>query len=156
MAGPKIEARKASDLAYIEHEGPYDKVPWDEYMHRLYGWAKEQKVMPGFYPMGIYLSDPKTTPPEKMRCDIAITFKGKAKEAGGIKLRKQPAMKVASVSHKGPGSEYTKTYSKLMEFVEVKGYRVSGPPMEIYSKKPEVVNGVTVLYAKVMMPVEKK
>jgi effector-binding domain-containing protein len=148
MAGPKIEARKASDLAYIEHAGPYDKVPWEEYLRRLYGWAKEQK--------GIYLSDPKTTSPEKMRCDIAITFKGKAKETGGIKLRKQPAMKVASISHKGPGSEYPKTYSKLMEFVEEKGYEVSGPPIEIYSKKPEVVNGVTILYAKVMMPVEKK
>jgi len=122
MAGPKIEARKASDLAYIEHKGPYDKVPWEEYIERLYGWAKEQKVMPGFYPMGIYLSDPKTTPPEKMRCDIAITFKGKATETRGIKMRKQPAMKVASISHKGPGSEYVKTYSKLLEFVTEKGY----------------------------------
>jgi len=28
--------------------------------------------------------------------------------------------------------------------------------MEIYSKKPDVVNGVTILYAKVMMPIEKK
>jgi len=33
---------------------------------------------------------------------------------------------------------------------------VSGPAMEIYSKKPEVVEGVTILYAKVMMPVVKK
>jgi len=156
MAGPKIETRKASGLAYIEHEGPYDKVPWDQYIERLYGWAKEQKVMPGFYPMGIYLSDPKATPPEKLRCDIAITFKGPAREAGGIKTRKLPAMKVASISHKGPGSEFVNTYSKLREFVKEKGYQVSGPPMEIYSKKPEVVNGVTILYAKVMMPVGKK
>jgi len=156
MAGPKIEARKASDLAYIENEGPYDKVPWDQYIPRLYGWAKEQKVMPGFYPMGIYLSNPKTTAREKLNSEIAITFKGKAKEAGGIKIRKLPAMKVASISHKGPGSEFDKTYSKLREFVDERGYRVSGPAMEIYSKKPEVVNGVTILYAKVMMPVVKK
>jgi len=156
MAGPKLEARKASDLAYIEHVGPYDKVPWEEYMHRLYGWAKENKIMPGFYPMGIYYSDAKHTPPEKLRCDIAITFKGKAKEGVGIKIKKLPAMKVASISHKGPGSEYMNTYAKLMEFVGKKGYEVSGPPMEIYSKKPEVVGGETILFAKVMMPVKKK
>ena len=156
MAGPKIETRKASNLACIEHEGPYDKVPWEDYIHRLYGWAKEQKVMPGFYPMGIYFSNPKTTPPGKLKCDIAITFKGKAKQSGGIKMKKQAAMKVASVSHKGPGSEFTNTYSKLREFVDAKGFRVSGPPMEIYSKKPEVVDGVTILYAKVMMPIVKK
>jgi len=117
MAGPKLEARKSSDLAYIEHQGPYDKVPWEEYMHRLYGWAKE----------GV-----------------------------GIKIKKLPAMKVASISHKGPGSEYANTYSKLMEFVGKNGYEVLGPPMEIYSKKPEVVGGETILYAKVMMPVKKK
>jgi len=43
-----------------------------------------------------------------------------------------------------------------MEFVGKKGYEVSGPPMEIYSKKPEVVGGETILFAKVMMPVKKK
>jgi len=156
MAGPKIETRKASDLAYIEHEGPYDKVPWDEYIHRLYGWAKEQKVMPGFYPMGIYLSDPNAMPPEKLKSQVAISFKGKAKEAGGIKMRKQPAMKVATLSHKGPGVDFPKTYAKLREFMSQKGYCLSGPPIEVYSKMPEVVNGVTILYAKVMMPVMKK
>jgi len=156
MAGPKIEKRKASDMACIENEGPYDKIPWDRYIERLYGWAKEQKVMPGFYPMGIYHSNPATTLPEKLRSDIAITFKGKAKESGGIKIRKLAAMKVASVSHRGPGSEFTSTYSKLREFVDAKGFKVSGPSIEVYSKKPEIVKGVTILYAKVMFPIEKK
>jgi hypothetical protein len=27
MANPKLESRKAANLAYIEHKGPYDKVP---------------------------------------------------------------------------------------------------------------------------------
>jgi effector-binding domain-containing protein len=156
MAGPKLEARKASDLAYIEHVGPYDKVPWEEYIHRLYGWAKENKVMPGFYPMGIYYGEAKTTPPEKLKSDIAITFRGKAKEIGGVKIKKLPAMKVATMSHKGPGSEYINSYAKLMEFIEKKGMKPSGPPMEIYSKKPEMVDGVTILFSKIMMPVVKK
>jgi AraC family transcriptional regulator len=153
---PKLESRKAASLAYIEYMGSYDTVPWEDYIKRLYGWAKEQKVMPGFYPMGIYLDDPSKTPPETRRSEIGITFKGRAKEQAGVKTRKMPAMKVATISHKGPGDEFKNTYAKLSEWIERKGYQISGPPIEVYSKKPEVVSGVTILYAKVMMPVKKK
>lgn len=156
ITNPKIESRDAANLAYIEHLGPYGEVPWGEYIPRLYGWAKEQKVMPGFYPMGIYYDNPDATSPSECRSDIAITFKGEAKEGSGVKIRKIPAMTVATVSHKGPGSEFKNTYAKLMTWYEGKGYEMSGPPMEIYSKKPEVVDGVTILYAKVMIPVKKK
>jgi AraC family transcriptional regulator len=152
---PKVESRKAANLAYIEHVGPYDKVPWENYIKRLYGWAKEQKVMPGFYPMAICYDDPDKTPPENCRSDIAITFKGKAKQQSGIKTRKMPAMKVAAISHKGPTSEFKNTYAKLAEWIKKKGYEASGPSIEVYSKKPEVVDGVTILFAKVMMPVKK-
>jgi effector-binding domain-containing protein len=156
MVSPKLECRGEANLAYIEYRGPYDKVPWEEYIHRLYGWAKEQKVMPGFYPMAICIDDPKTVSQKDCRSEIAITFKGKAAPTASIKTRQLPAMKVATISHKGPGSEFSNTYAKLMEWIAEKGYEVSGPPMEIYSKKPEVVDGVTILYAKVMMPVKKK
>jgi len=156
MAGPKLESRKAANLAYIEHQGPYDKVPWEDYMRQLYGWAKEQKVMPGFYPLAIYLDEPEKTFPEMCRSEIGITFKGRAKEQGSVKIRKISAMKVATISHKGPGSDFKKTYAKLHDWIEKKGYRISGPPIEVYSKKPEVVGGVTILYAKIMMPVSKK
>jgi effector-binding domain-containing protein len=156
MTSPKLETRKAANLAYIEHKGPYDKVPWEDYIKRLYGWAKEQKVMPGFYPMAIYHDDPEKTSPEECRSDIGITFKGRAKEQTGVKIHRMPTMKVATISHKGPGTEFKSTYAKLGDWIEKKGYRTSGPPIEVYSKKPEVVGGVTVLYAKVMMPVRKK
>jgi effector-binding domain-containing protein len=43
-----------------------------------------------------------------------------------------------------------------MAWIAEKGYEVSGPPMEVYSKKPQVVGGVTILYAKIMIPVKKK
>jgi AraC family transcriptional regulator len=155
LVSPRAEARKAVNLAYVEHQGPYDQVPWEEYIKRLYGWAKNQKAMPGFYPMAIYHNDPDVTSPEQCRSEIGITFKGKAREQAGVKIRKIPAMKVATISHKGSGSEYKATYAKLAEWIAQKGYKVSGPPIEIYSKKPQVVDGVTILTAKVMMPIKK-
>ncbi len=156
MAGPKLEERKASSIAYIEHTGAFDKLPWQESIEKLYGWAKEQRVMPGFYPMGIYLDDPSVVQPEKRRTWIAITFKGEAKESSGVRIHQMSAMRVATLSHKGPGSEFKKTYDALTEWIRAKGLKLTGPPMEIYSKKPEVVDGETILYAKVMMPVEEK
>ncbi len=43
MTTPKLESRKAANLAYIEHRGPYDKVPWDDYIKRLYAGRKKRK-----------------------------------------------------------------------------------------------------------------
>ncbi len=156
MAAPKLESRNAANLAYIAHVGPYDELPWEESIQRLYNWAKTQKVMPGFYPMALYHGDPETTPPESRRTEIAITFKGRAKEEGDVHIRKLPAMRVATVSHHAPASEFTATYEKLKDWISKKNYEISGPPIEVYSKRPEVVGDVTVLHAKIMMPVEKK
>jgi len=156
MVNPKLESRKAMSIAYIEHKGAYGEVPWEEYMHRLYGWAKEQKVMPGFFPMSICYDNPAEVAPSQCRSDIAISFKGKAKGTQGIKTRDLPAMKVVSYSHKGPANEYANSYAKMGAWIEEKGYKPSGAPIEVYSKKPEVVKGVTILYAKIMIPVKKK
>jgi AraC family transcriptional regulator len=156
VLNPKLESRKATNLAYIENRGPYDAVPWEDYIKRLYTWAKEQKVMPGFHPMATYYDSPEKTPSENLRSDVGITYKGKAREQAGVKIRRLPAMRIATISHKGPGSEFKNTYTKLSEWIEKKGYEISGPAIEVYSKKPEVVHGVTTLYAKVLMPVKKK
>jgi DNA gyrase inhibitor GyrI len=124
-------------------------------MSRLYGWAKGQKVMPGFYPMAICIDDPQKTPPEKCRSEIAVSYKGKARAQNGVKIRPLSAMRVATISHKGPATEFKKTYAQLTEWIAMKGYVVSGPSIEVYSKKPEVIGSVTIVYAKVMMPVVK-
>jgi len=153
---PKLETRKAATVAYIKHRGPYDAVPWEDYIKRLYGWAKDQKVMPGFYPMMICYDNPENARPEELRSDIAITFKGRAKKQGGVMTRKLPAMKVATVSHKGPSDKFRDTYAKLSEWIELKGYVISGPSIEVYSRKPEIVRGVRILYAKIMLQVKKK
>ncbi|OGS57049.1 MAG: hypothetical protein A3K60_08165 [Euryarchaeota archaeon RBG_19FT_COMBO_56_21] len=155
MAGAKLESRKAAILAYVENVGPYDKVPWDVYMEKLYDFAKAKKVMPGFYPLGIYYDSPSTTDMDKLRCDIAIPIYKQVKGEGDIKVKKLPAMKVATISHKGSGEEYVNTYRKLHDWIKEKGLVVVGPPMEIYTKKPKVVKGMTILYSKVMMPVKK-
>jgi DNA gyrase inhibitor GyrI len=155
MASPKLEKRKPVTLAYIEYVGPYNSIPFHDTIASLYAWVKEKKLIPGFYPMAVFHSDPKTTPPRECRTDIAITVNGDPEPEGNIRVRKLPSMTVATLSHKGPASEYQRSYDTLAAFVRYKGYVVSGPPMEIFSKKPENVDGETIIYAKIMFPVRK-
>lgn len=156
MAGVKLESRRPITIAYIEHVGSYGSIPFDKYYGQLYGWAKENKIMPGFHPMGIFHSIPKETPPEECKATIAIPIYGKGKPSGDVKIKKLPAMKVASYSHKGPASEYQNSYNKMETWIKEKGYALAASPMEVYSKKPEVVKGEMIIYAKIMMPVKKK
>jgi effector-binding domain-containing protein len=155
MPPVKLEKRKPLKIAYIVHVGSYGNIPFDKYIPQLYEWAKKNKVMPGFYPMGIYMSDPKTTPPDKCVTELAISFKGDGHPEGDIKVMDLPEMTVASYSHKGPASEYQKSYDTLTSWIAEKGYTMSGPPIEVYSKKPEMVGGQMIIYTKIMFPVVK-
>ena len=156
MAGIRVEKRKRTRLAYIEHTGKYDEIPFQKYFEKLYGWAKENHIRPGFYPLGIYNHNPDVTPPEKLTSEIAIPIYGRGKPEAGLKLKELPAMKVATISHKGPSSEYHNTYQKLNKWIEEKGYEWSGPSIEVYTRRPKVIGSETILYAKIEAPIRKK
>lgn len=155
MSKVKVEKRKPITIAYVEHVGPYCSVPFDKYIEQLYGWAKLKKVRPGFYPMAVYHDDPDTTPAEKCRTDVAIPVGGEPEGDDDVSIRKVPAMTVATISHKGTTEEYKEVYDLLARWVKENGYDWNGPPIEVYTRKPKVVDGKTVIHAKIMAPVRK-
>jgi len=159
MGKVKVEKTKPMKIAYIEHIGAYGEIPYDEYYSRLYEWAKENKVRPGFSAMNICYDDPEKTPPEQCRSEIAIPIKGTATPDKEIKIKELPSMEVAVIKHKGPSSEYGETYNELSQWIEENGYEWAFEPipaMEVYTKKPKIVNGETIIYANVKVPVKKK
>ena len=156
MVGVKLEIRKSMTIAYIEHTGGYDSIPFEKYISRLYGWVKEKKVMPGFHPLAIYYDSPEKTSPDKCRSEIAIPIYRSVKPEAEIRVKKLPRMKAAAFSHKGPSKEYSNSYKRLQDWIVENGYEWAGPAIEVYSKKPEVVAGETVVYAKILVPVKKK
>ena len=156
MGKVRLEKRKPVTIAYLGYTGPYGNIPFDEHIGRLYGWAKEKRIRPGFYPMAIFYDDPAKTPPEKCRTDIAITVAGEPEGEDEVKVRKMPEMTVAAISHKGGPEEYGNTYGALTRWVEENDYDWDGPPIEIYTRKPKMVEGKVVIQAKVMAPVRKK
>jgi len=154
--GVKLETRKPITVAYIEHIGNYDSILFEKYIRRLYGWVKEKKVMPGFHPLAIYCDSPEKTPPGKCRSEIAIPIYRSVKPEAEIKIKKLPRMKVATLSHKGPSKEYPNSYKRLDEWITKNGYEWAGPAIEVYSKKPEVVAGGTIIHAKILVRVKKR
>jgi len=128
----KVKKTKPMKVAYIEHVGPYDRIPWDEYMSRLFRWAKEHKVRPGFRGIGIYFDNPEQVSPEECRSEVAIQI------------------------NKGPANQLGEIYRKIGEWMEENGYEWAGPSMEIYSRKPRVVKGEVIISITIQVPIKKK
>jgi AraC family transcriptional regulator len=156
MAGVKLKTIKPQKLAYVEHTGDYGSIPYDEYFGKLYEWAKEKNVRPGFKGLGIFYDDPQKKPPEDCRSEICIPIVGDAESEGEIKIKELPEMQVAVLKHKGSSKDYPDTYNKLHEWTRQNGYEWAGPYMEVYNKKPKTKGDETIISSNVQVPVKKK
>ena len=156
MAEVKLKKSKACKVAYIQHVGAYDKVPYGDYYDRLFAWAKQKNLRPAGPPMAIFLDKPEETPHEKCRCEVLIPIEGEAKAEKEIKIKDIPSMDVASITHRGPTKDYPNTYKKLHEWTTKKGYVYAGPVMEIYLSKPKIVKGETVVFTNIQVPIKRK
>jgi effector-binding domain-containing protein len=152
----KVKKRNAGPMAYIEFKGPYGKIPFDEYYGKLFAWAKESKAGLRFGTFAVYASDPAKTPESELVTKVAIPI-GKAVEAKGeIKVDTLPQMDVAVMAHNAPADEYSKSYVELQKWIVDNGYEITGAPMEVYTGKPKVKEGKTIIYSEIQFPVRKK
>ena len=152
----KIEKTKPIKLAYIEHFGEYSKVPYGEYVPRLFEWAKENKVRPGFKNINVFHDDPEEKDPSECKTWVGIPIKSEATGDDEVKIGDFPAMDVAAIKHKGPSSELKNTYRKIGEWMEENGYDWNGPSFEVCSKKPKEINGEIILFTTIQVPIKKK
>lgn len=152
----KIQKFKPLKLAYIEHIGAYDRVPYDKYVPRLYEWAKENKVRPGFKNINVCHDDPQKKNPSECKSWIGIPIKGNAKSDDEVKIKEIPEMEVATMKFKGPGSEYKNAYQKINDWMNKMGFDWDGPSFEVCSKKPKMVNGKMILSTTIHVPIKKK
>jgi DNA gyrase inhibitor GyrI len=156
MANIKIQKLKPVKLAYIEHIGRYDEVPYDRYVPRLYEWTKEHKVRPGFKNINVFYDDPQKVNPSECRCWIGIPIKGETTSDNEVKIVEIPEMDVATMKFKGPNSKFKDTYGEISDWMNENGYAWNGPSYEICSKKPKIVNGQMILSSTIHVPIKKK
>ena len=152
----KIQKFKPVKLAYIEHIGKYDEVPYDEYVPRLYEWAREHKVRPGFKNINVFHDDPQKKNPLECRSWIGIPIKGNATSDDEVKIEEISEMEVATMKFKGPGSEYKDAYGIIGNWMNENDYDWNGPSFEVCSKKPKMVNGQMILSTTIHVPIKKK
>jgi effector-binding domain-containing protein len=152
----KVKTRRGGPYAFIEAKGPYDKIPFDEYFGKLMTFAKESKAGMRWGMFVIYANDPHVTPPADLVSKVAIPI-GKAVPASGdIKVDTLPDMDVAIKVHDAPAEDYQKSYTELQKWVDENGYLITGAPLEVYTGKPKVKNGKTIIYSQIQFPVKKK
>jgi effector-binding domain-containing protein len=151
----KVKKRRGGPYAYIEAKGPYDKIPFDECMCKLTAWAKESRAGIRGGPFVIYASDPKVTAPSDLLTKVAIPIGKVVPPSGGTLVDTLPDMEVASMDHNAPAEEYDRSYAELAKWIGDNGYEPSGPPIEIYTAKPKVKDGKTIIYSEIQFPVKK-
>jgi len=152
----KLQKFKPVKLAYIEHIGRYDEVPYDQYVPRLYAWAKENKVRPGFKNINVFHDDPQKTEPSQCKCWIGIPIKGEANSDEEVKIQDIPETEVATMKFKGPNTEYAEAYRIIGEWMNEQGYDWNGPSYEVCTKKPKIVHGEMILSTTIHVPIKKK
>jgi len=152
----KIETLKPMKIAYIEHVGEYAKVPYDKYVPRLYEWAKENKLRPGFKNINVFYDDPQEKNPSECTSWIGIPVIGNANSDDEVKIKEFPEMKVATYNFEGPNSGFQDAYGILGTWIEKHGYIWDGPGFEVCSEKPKMVNGEMILKTTIHVPIKEK
>ena len=109
-----IKNMKGRRLAVLEHRGDPQGV--GNSVNKLIRWAKAQSVSlkpkPGDA-FGFAYDDPKTTPPEEFRFDLAITVPENIKISGEVIEKRLPAGRYAIVMHKGSRDNINDTINGL-------------------------------------------
>ena len=96
-----IKNINARQLAVLEHRGDPRKI--GESVSKLIAWAKAVKLnlAPAGAAFGFAYDDPKTTPAEDFRFDLAITVPESLALTGEIIEKRLPAGRYAVAVHKG-------------------------------------------------------
>jgi len=115
-------------ICYLEHVGPYDQM--GSLFSQLGGYAAGKQLTGEM--VGIYYDDPATVPAENLRSEIGIVVPDGFMPDSGYGVQEVPAQKVVYAILKGPYAEIAKEYPYIMEWMEKKGYKITGPVMEIY------------------------
>ncbi len=152
----KVKKRPAGAIAYIEYRGPYGKIPFEEYMGKLYAFAKQAKVRPGWKPFAVYTTDPNTTPEAENVTQVAIDIAKEVPASGEVRVRSLPETDVAVMEHNAPAEEYNRSYAELGKWITDNGYVTAGPPLEIYTGKPKMKDGKMMIFSEIQFPVRKK
>jgi len=134
-----LKSAPSTAVAYVTRKGPYDQIP--EAVGEIFLWMRENGYEPDGPPIGVFFTSPFGVPPEELRWEMQIPLKPASAEdleptdtAPGIKT--VPARTVVSTVHEGSYETVAATYQTLFAWLAARGFRMAGPPEEVYLTDP--------------------
>ena len=121
-------------IAGIRHLGPYDQIG------RAFG--KLGGILKGPPPGGsqmiaLFLDDPSSVPPERLRSEAALTLSPHAKAPDGLIEQRVPAGDYARAIHQGSYEGLPAAWNALKnEWLPSSGRRMGHPSYEVYVNNP--------------------
>jgi effector-binding domain-containing protein len=151
----EIEVKKVDEMqvAYIPYTGPFEVLP--QLLGEVVQWVMNKGLQIVGMPFALYYNSPMEVPPEELKWETGIPFKGEGNEEGRIKIKKIPSQLVLTTIHKGPYDQVAPIYAAIMEYVFKNSYEIAGPPMELYLNDPREV-GESETLTEIQQPVTKK
>jgi AraC family transcriptional regulator len=139
--------------AYLECTGPYSQMSAKigEFMNAY--MSQGLGSFSGI--MAVYLNMPAQVPEAELKWRIGMPIGKEAVPAAPLQKAEFNYAKVAVATHVGPYERVHETYAKMMAYLEKNGWKIVGPPYEMYLDNPEEV-APEKLRTEITMPVEKK
>lgn len=106
----EIKSFAGARLAAIEHRGDYQTIGNSFAKLQIWFAARELPMNRSF---GIYFDDPESVPEKHLRAEAGLVTEEDVSGAGEIRIVLIPAMRCASVLHKGPYAELERAYRHL-------------------------------------------
>ncbi|RLF91339.1 hypothetical protein DRN46_01640 [Thermococci archaeon] len=123
----------------IRHVGPYSEV--GKAFRDLVEWCIRNEIIVTGPAMGIYYDDPREVPPEKCTSEIMFPIEElpelPEEEMRMVEIKELPEMRVVSKVMRGESFnsiDYEKEYNEIVKWMEERGLKARGPPIEIYHK----------------------
>jgi len=156
MIQAEVKKLEPVTVAYLPMRGPYRQMP--EAFGTVYGWIETHGLTPGGMPVGVFYTDPESTPEEHAVWELQAPLTGENADAqpdeSGVGIKTLPERTMAVTMYKGPYSEMSSTYLELGNWIAELGYTVSGPPEEAYYSDPATTSAEEYL-TEIRFPVTK-
>jgi AraC family transcriptional regulator len=97
----RIQTIQPLRIAFMRHVGPYREV--GPTFERMIAWAGQHGLFgPDTKVLTVTWDDPEVTPPEKIRCDCAVTVGDDFRPEGEVGVQTLEGGAYAVVTHRGP------------------------------------------------------
>lgn len=154
MFEPSLKKTEPLTVAFKVMHGDYSTIP--EGYGELYGWIGQSGWQPAGMPHAVYLTPPASVAGDEAMWELWSPVAPGPTEFGpderGLGVKRVEGTTVASAMHKGPYDAIAPLYEQLSHWVGDQGYRIAGPPREIYYSDPDEVPPEETL-TEVQMPV---